>query len=98
MRPRPTWTLGGDDDGAFSISSSGELTFARVPDYENPADADADRVYMVTVKAGDGTYMDTHEVTVTVTNAEETGTATLLSDMLIVGDAVTASCDRPGRG
>ena len=90
-----TWTLGGDDDGAFSISSSGELTFASVPDYENSADADTDNVYMVTVEAGDGTYMDTHEVTVTVTNAEETGAATLSSDILIVGEAVTATVIDP---
>ena len=90
-----TWTLGGDDDGAFSISSSGELTFASVPDYENPADADTDNVYMVTVEADDGTYTDTHEVTVTVTNAEEPGTATLSSDMLIVGEPVTASVTDP---
>ena len=89
------WTLGGDDVGAFSISSSGEITFASVPDYENPADADTDNVYMVTVEAGDGTYMDTHEVTVTVTNAEETGTAALSSDMLIVGEAVTATVTDP---
>ena len=66
-----------------------------MPDYENPADADTDNVYMVTVEAGDGTYMDTHEVTVTVTNAKETGTATLSSDMLIVGEAVRATVTDP---
>ena len=90
-----TWTLAGDDAGAFNISSSGELTFASVPDYENAADADTDNVYMVTVEAGDRTYMDTHEVTVTVTNAKEPGTATLSSDMLIVGEAVTAKVTDP---
>ena len=66
-----TWTLGGDDAGDFSISRSGVLTFASVPDFENPADADTDNVYMVTVEADDGTYMDTHEVTVTVTEMNE---------------------------
>ena len=29
-----TWSLGGDDSGALSISSGGELTFNTSPDYE----------------------------------------------------------------
>ena len=59
------------DAGDFGISSSGELTFVRAPDYENPADADMDNTYMVTVKADDGTYMPTHEVTVRVMDVDE---------------------------
>ena len=65
------WSLGGDDAGAFDISSSGELTFVRAPDYENPADANTDNVYMVTIMADDGTYMNTRDVAVTVTDVEE---------------------------
>ena len=64
-------TLGGDDAGDFSISSSGELTFVSAPDYENAADADGDNVYMVTVEADDGTYTATRNVVVTVTDVEE---------------------------
>ena len=30
------WSLEGDDAGDFRISSGGELTFVRAPDYENP--------------------------------------------------------------
>ena len=45
------WTLEGDDAGDFDISNSGELTFMSAPNYENPADADMDNTYMVTVKA-----------------------------------------------
>ena len=66
-----TWTLEGDDAGDFDISSSGVLTFMSSPDHETPADADTDNVYMVTVKANDGTYSDTHDVTITVTNVDE---------------------------
>ena len=66
-----TWSLGGDDAGDFSINSDGVLTFRVTPDYENPVDADMDNVYMVTVEADDGTYMDTHDVTVTVTDVVE---------------------------
>ena len=49
------------------------LTFVRAPNYENPADAGMDNTYMVTVKATDGTYMDTHGVTVMVTDVGELG-------------------------
>ena len=91
-----TWDLSGADALEFVISSEdGVLTFVSPPDYEAPRDQGTNNIYEVTVTAGDGTYMDTHEVTVTVTNAEETGTATLSSDMLIVGEAVTATVTDP---
>ena len=66
-----TWSLEGDDAGDFDISSSGVLTFGSLPDYENPADADTDNVYEVTVKASDGTNEDTWDITVTVTDVDE---------------------------
>ena len=81
-----TWTLEGDDAGDFDISS-GVLTFMRAPDYESPADADEDNTYMVTVKADDGTYMDTHDVMVMVTNVDEDG-----------GDPLVAKYDADGSG
>ena len=57
-----TWSLDGDDAGDFRIgSSSGVLTFGSSPDYETK------RTYMVTVKANDGTYTATRDVTVRVT-------------------------------
>ena len=68
------WSHGGDDAGAFSISSGGELTFNTSPDYENPTDADMDNVYMVTVMANDGTDDAMRMVAVTVTNVDELGT------------------------
>ena len=77
------WTLGGDDAALFSIEG-GVLAFVAAPDYENPADANMDNTYMVTVEAGDGTNMDTQDVTVTVTNVD---------DVVIVGDALVARYD-----
>ena len=44
-----TWSLEGDDAGDFMISA-GMLTFRSSPDYENPADANTDNTYMVTVE------------------------------------------------
>ena len=64
-----SWTLSGDDEGDFDISS-GVLTFASPPDYEGPADANTDNVYEVTVMAGDGTDTAILEVEVTVTDQE----------------------------
>ena len=75
-----TWSLSGDDAGNFEISSSGELSFRSAPDFENPADDDTDNVYQVTVEADDGTYMDTHDVTVTVTDVDEQVTGDTLVD------------------
>ena len=49
-----TWSLEGDDNGDFTISTGGALSFASPPDYENPADADTDNFYDVTVVATDG--------------------------------------------
>ena len=66
-----TWALSGDDAGDFDISGSGVLTFRSFPDYEAPRDADTNNEYKVTVQADDGTYMDTLNVTVTVTDEDE---------------------------
>ena len=66
-----TWSLEGDDAADFEISASGVLTFGSPPDHENPADADQDNVYEVTVKASAGTNEDTLDVTITVTNVDE---------------------------
>ena len=72
------WSLEGADAGAFTFdTTSGAsvmLSFSSPPDYENPADADEDNTYMVTLKADDGTYMDDQAVIVMVTNLEELGT------------------------
>ena len=70
------WTLEGADAGDFSLStSSGATTMLRFrspPNFEAPADADTNNVYMVTVKATVGSESDTQDVSVTVTDVEET--------------------------
>ena len=88
------WSLEGADAGDFTITG-GMLRFRSAPNYESPADADTDNTYVVTVEADDGTYMDTHDVTVTVTNVEEPGTVTPSSDKPMVGEAVTANVTDP---
>ena len=79
-----TWDVSGTDAVHFSINSTtGVLSFSIEPDFENPADlADADNMgasdneYVVVVEADDGqgetNSVGTFEVTVTVTNVNET--------------------------
>ena len=90
-----SWTKGGADGSHFTLTGNGTsatLTFTSAPDYEDPkggADSDSN-TYMVTVSAEAGGDMETVEVTVTVTNAEEPGTVTLDPMHPSVGTAVTA--------
>ena len=71
-----TWTLTGDDAGDFNITKdsmtmAGELKFAAVPNFENPADTGANNSYDVTVNVSDGSLSDTQNITVTVTDVNE---------------------------
>ena len=60
---------GGADAALFTIdAASGELSFDSEIDFENPADADGDNVYEVTVQASDPEGTDTQAISVTVTD------------------------------
>ena len=99
MKDMARWTLQGDDARYFSVGTARgamtELMFSSAPDYEMPrgrAMSDSNtNTYMVTLKANDGTYMDTHDVTVMVTNMKEDGTVMLSSMTPVVGVELTAS-------
>ena len=65
------WSVTGRDGGGFAINESGELTFRNPPDHERPADSNRDSVYEVTVRASDGRYYGTLNVTVTVLAVDE---------------------------
>ena len=65
-----TYTLGGADAASFDIDpGTGQLMTVAALDFEDPADADTDNAYEVTVTVSDGTDIATIEVTITVTNA-----------------------------
>ena len=71
-----------------------ELTFKASPDYESPGDANGDNDYKLTVVVSDGKgNSDEHEVTVSVTDVEETGTVTFSTLQPRVGVALTAGLD-----
>ena len=65
------WSLSGRDGGDFTITEDGELSFRNPPDHERPADANRDSIYEVTVRASDGRYYGTFDVTVTVEAVDE---------------------------
>ena len=67
-----TWTMEGDDAALFDLSSGGMLTFKNSPDHEAAADDDTDNAYEVTVVASAGTNEDRLDVTITVTDVDET--------------------------
>ncbi len=71
-----SWSLSGTDRGDFNISQDGQLTFGDVPDYERPADSNRDNEYLFTVRASDGQYTGTLDVTVTVNAINEAPTVT----------------------
>jgi Domain of unknown function (DUF4347)/Cadherin domain/Right handed beta helix region/Periplasmic copper-binding protein (NosD) len=69
----PVYAISGGADAAlFTIdAASGVLTFIAAPNFEAPADADADNVYDVTVRVSDGALADTQSIAVTVSNVNE---------------------------
>nr|WP_320051340.1 DUF4347 domain-containing protein [uncultured Desulfuromonas sp.] len=65
---------GGDDADLFTLTPSGELSFIAAPDFELPADADGDNVYLVDVTSADGRGGTTlQSLSITVTDVDETG-------------------------
>ena len=91
-----TFSLSGTDAEDFALdSNSGELTFAATPDFEDPADANTDNMYEITVTATAGTNTVPRNVTVTVVNVNEDGAVTFDSTTASVGTALTASLTDP---
>lgn len=59
---------GGADASAFRITPAGALSFATPPDFELPADADRNNVYLVRITVSDGRASVTLDLAVTVTD------------------------------
>ena len=90
------WTLGDDDSGDFEIIDRGVLSFVRPPDYEHPADADADNGYLVQVQARAGASDPVVvDVTVNVANVDEPGVLVLSSPQPQVGTPLWATVAEP---
>jgi hypothetical protein len=63
--------VGGADQSKFSITSSGVLSFIAAPNYEAPADANGNNIYVLIVQASDGSLTTLQALLVTVTNVSE---------------------------
>jgi hypothetical protein len=97
-----TFSVSGTDAEDFTIgSASGVLAFAQNPDFELPADSDANNVYIVVVNLSDGALSDSQTVTITITNVNENLVAQVptLSGTPAKGANVTISMtiDAPSR-
>ena len=71
-----TLALSGADEGLFTLTPAGELTFNTAPDYEVPTDTGTDNVYEVTITATDNgmpAMTATQALTITVTDEDEGG-------------------------
>ena len=66
------WSLSGRDDDLFTIDD-GVLSFREPPNYEDPQSGEDSNVYRVTVEAAGGR----RSVTVTVTDVDEAGVASI---------------------
>ena len=87
-----TFTLaGGDDQGKFSLTSGGVLSFKSAPDYEMPTDANGDNVYVVTVEVDDGEGgRATQMINVTVAPVNDNNPVFTSSDSANVPENATA--------
>ena len=66
------FSLTGTDASLFAIdSATGEVTFLASPNFEAPADADANNLYEVVVHANDGVQDSTQAVTLAVTDTND---------------------------
>ena len=91
------WKLEGSDRSKLTIGDTdGMLKFVENPDFEDPADANRDNVYEVTVVVTDsGSLTDRLAVRVEVTNAQEAGEVTFTVGTPRVGVPLTAMLEDP---
>ena len=98
-----SYSLSGTDAANFTINpSSGAISFTTIPDYENPADADANNVYALTLVVSDSTHITSQALTITVTNIDEPPSITSAASTNILENTTTtiytASASDPENG
>ena len=88
-----TFALTGTDAGQFAINpATGEVTFLASPNFEAPADADANNLYEVLVHANDGVQDTTQALTIAVTDVNDAPVITSNAGAIVAENttAVTA--------
>ena len=87
----PAGSAGGADAAQFTLSSAGVLAFASAKDYEAPDDADGDGDYEVTVNVSDGEHTGSADLTVALTNVNESPTAEAGQNQFAVQPSATVT-------
>ena len=84
----PTDAAGGPDHARFTLTATGELSFAQAKDFEAPDDADGNGSYQVTVRVSNGVEADSADLTVRLANVNEAPRADAGQDQIgVVGGA-----------
>ena len=83
-----TFSLTNSTDASFFSldSTSGVLAFASAPDFENPADNNADNTYELELNVFDGANTTTQSISVTVTDVDESPSFASASQSLSVSE------------
>ena len=79
----------------LQLSSEGLLSFVDTPDYEAPADGDADNIYVVTVSVSDGKASDQETIGVTILDALE---GRVVDGPIANAEVVLSAGDGPDQG
>ena len=67
-----TYQLGGDDQSVFDFDAATRvLAFKQSPDYESPADQDADNTYQIAITAADSQYSTSQAITIAVADLND---------------------------
>ena len=104
------WSLEGEDEGDFVLTSTGQnvptglrgphepiaVRFASAPDYENPTDSNLDSVYKVVLVATDSAGgRATRPLTIFVQNEHEQGKVVLSDAQPLIGQPISAAVEDP---
>ncbi len=82
---------GGADKGLFTIdATTGDVRFLSAPDYENPADANRDRIYEIEVAVSNGVFTTKKTVAITLIDLDE-APAIISSTTVSVAENVSPS-------
>lgn len=98
-----TWRIAGGLDSSFFTlnTSTGVLTFTSTPDFETKLDSNQNNVYEITIEISDGFNVDTQDLSVTITNINESAgiAAPTVSAQAYKGRAITVTvvADTPGK-
>ncbi len=95
-----TWSLSGADSSKFELSTntggSVDLSLNRDVDYENTGDSGNNKDFNVRLTVTDGgNNTDTRDVTVEITNVEETGSIDILNRQPEVGTSLRSTASDP---